>query len=236
MWRETTLLTDRAVQFGTAKTCVFSDSVLCLGGISTEPVKALETKILHGFWKHVISKIWIESTVNKWNPSGKFPRIYYIANPRRNSKYDDWIRVWTGAIQRKDHIHVNVHWHWLGKTRKQRRLYCECSESYWVCSKFHARTLVVSRAWIGEQMVRNSCQQTCCRKGENCWRHDAQLCRKRTSCIPCYQCIRKRRIEKQRKRSTFHSLQRWWWHHWIDSSNKYFRQSAQRLRSSSGFV
>ena len=32
MWRETTLLTDRAVQFATAKTYVFSDSVLCLGG------------------------------------------------------------------------------------------------------------------------------------------------------------------------------------------------------------
>ena len=40
MWRETTLLTDRAVQFATAKTYVFSDTVLCLGGISTEPVKA----------------------------------------------------------------------------------------------------------------------------------------------------------------------------------------------------
>ena len=34
MWEETILLTDRAVQFATAKTYVFSDSVLCLGGIS----------------------------------------------------------------------------------------------------------------------------------------------------------------------------------------------------------
>ena len=45
MWRETTLLTDRDVQFATAKNYVFSDSVLCLGGISTEPVKAWESKI-----------------------------------------------------------------------------------------------------------------------------------------------------------------------------------------------
>ena len=45
MWRETTLLTDRAVQFPTAKTYVFSDSVLCLGGISDEPVKAWESRI-----------------------------------------------------------------------------------------------------------------------------------------------------------------------------------------------
>ena len=45
MWRETTLLTGRAVQFATAKTYVFSDSVLCLGGISDEPVQAWESKI-----------------------------------------------------------------------------------------------------------------------------------------------------------------------------------------------
>ena len=45
MERETTLLTDRAVQFATAKTYVFSDSVLCLGGISDEPVEAWESRI-----------------------------------------------------------------------------------------------------------------------------------------------------------------------------------------------
>ena len=45
MWRETTLLFGRAVQFATAKAYVFSDSVLCLGGINDEPVKAWESKI-----------------------------------------------------------------------------------------------------------------------------------------------------------------------------------------------
>ena len=39
---KTTLLTDRAVQLATANTYVFSDSVLCLGGISDEPVQAWE--------------------------------------------------------------------------------------------------------------------------------------------------------------------------------------------------
>ena len=48
MWRKTTLLTDKAVQLATAKTYVFSDSVLCLGGISIEPVKAWESRI-NGF-------------------------------------------------------------------------------------------------------------------------------------------------------------------------------------------
>ena len=49
MWKETALLTDRAVQFAIAKTYVFSHPVLCLGGISDEPVEAwwfLETRCL----------------------------------------------------------------------------------------------------------------------------------------------------------------------------------------------
>ena len=45
MWQRTNLLTDNAVQFATAKTCVFSDSVLCLGGISPDPVRAWKDKI-----------------------------------------------------------------------------------------------------------------------------------------------------------------------------------------------
>ena len=45
MWRETTLLTGRAVQFATAQTYFFSDPVLCLGSVSDEPVKAWESRI-----------------------------------------------------------------------------------------------------------------------------------------------------------------------------------------------
>ena len=40
VWQRTTLLTDKAVHFATAKTYVISDSVLYTGGISPEPVKA----------------------------------------------------------------------------------------------------------------------------------------------------------------------------------------------------
>ena len=43
-WRSTTLLCDRAVEFATAKTYVFSDSVLCLGGVSDQPVDAWKNK------------------------------------------------------------------------------------------------------------------------------------------------------------------------------------------------
>ena len=40
-----------------------------------------------------------------------------------------------------------------------------CSQSYWVCSKIHARTLVISGAWIVEATVRNPCHQTWWRVG-----------------------------------------------------------------------
>ena len=45
MWRETTLLCERVVQIANSKTDAFSDSVLCLGGTSTEPVKAWKDRI-----------------------------------------------------------------------------------------------------------------------------------------------------------------------------------------------
>ena len=50
MWKETALLTDRAVQFALAKTYVFCDSVLCLGGIRDEPVEAWGSRI-KWFWE-----------------------------------------------------------------------------------------------------------------------------------------------------------------------------------------
>ena len=45
MWCATTLLSDRAVQFTKSQTYVFADSVLCLGGISTEQAQAWKDKI-----------------------------------------------------------------------------------------------------------------------------------------------------------------------------------------------
>ena len=45
MWRESSLLCDRAVRIVNSQTDVFSDSVLCLGGISTAPVQAWKDKM-----------------------------------------------------------------------------------------------------------------------------------------------------------------------------------------------
>ena len=44
-WRSTTLSCDKAVEIANAKTCVFAGSVLCLGGISDQPVEARQNKI-----------------------------------------------------------------------------------------------------------------------------------------------------------------------------------------------
>ena len=45
IWQRKTLLIDKAVQLSNAKTYVFSDSVLCMGRISENPVKAWKEKI-----------------------------------------------------------------------------------------------------------------------------------------------------------------------------------------------
>ena len=105
MWRESSLLCDRVVRIMKSKTYVFSDSVLCLGGISPEPGR---TNLL-GIWKHSISKNWIELTENGWNSIGQCPRIHYSGNSHWDSKDDGRIKVWTWAISRKDHLQVHVH-------------------------------------------------------------------------------------------------------------------------------
>ena len=44
-WRSTTLLCDKAFEITNAKTYAFSDFVLCLGGISDQPVEAWKNNI-----------------------------------------------------------------------------------------------------------------------------------------------------------------------------------------------
>ena len=69
--RTTTLQCDKAVEITNAKTYVFSDSVLCLGGISDQPVEAWKNKI-QVIWKLAISKICLESMESRWSSSGKY--------------------------------------------------------------------------------------------------------------------------------------------------------------------
>ena len=88
VWRETTLLTDRAVQFATVKTYVFSDSVLCLGGISDEPVEAWESRIKWFFGNTLSQRFGSARRGADGFRVKSFPRIHYIGNSRRDSKDD----------------------------------------------------------------------------------------------------------------------------------------------------
>ena len=90
MWRGTILLIDKAFQFATAKTYVFSDSVPRLGVISTEPVKAVESEIKWFLETRYFFKNWIGSTENRWNSSRKFTRILHFADSRRDTKDHDF--------------------------------------------------------------------------------------------------------------------------------------------------
>ena len=90
--------------------CVWEVSVL-------NQSKLGKTKV-NGIWRHAISNIWIESMGSRWNSSGKFPRVHCIDNSRWDSEDDGGIEVWTRAISRKDHLHVNVQWHYLERTRE----------------------------------------------------------------------------------------------------------------------
>ena len=113
-WKSTTLLCDTAIEITNAKTYVFADWVLWVGSISDQPVEAWKNKI-KWYLELAISKIWIELIESQWNSSGNIPRIPYNGHPRRDSKIYDWITVWAWAVRRKDHLHVNVQWHYMGE-------------------------------------------------------------------------------------------------------------------------
>ena len=122
MWTESSLLCDRAVRIVKSKTFVFADSVLCLGGISTEPVQAWKDKIKWYFGDTPSQRFGS----NRWGTNGirveTCPRIHYIGNPRRDSKHGGGIKVWTWAIHRKDHLHVNVQWHGMGEHKETMKI------------------------------------------------------------------------------------------------------------------
>ena len=80
VWRETTPLTDRAVHFATAKTNVFCDSVLCLGSISDEPVKAWKSRnnwFLETRYLKDLDRVDGEQMEFEWK---KLPRIHHIGD------------------------------------------------------------------------------------------------------------------------------------------------------------
>ena len=106
-WKRTFVLTDQAVQLSTAKAYVISDSVLCMGRISENPRRAWKEKT--DWWMNSsqcrdLDRIDGKPMEFEWD----FFRIHIIADSRRHPGHDDCDSVWTRAIPRTVHLHVNV--------------------------------------------------------------------------------------------------------------------------------
>ena len=139
------------VEITNAKTYVFSESVLCLRGISDQPVEARNNK-LNGFWKHVISKIWIESMESRWSSSEEYSEdpLHWASSKR--FKKSDWSTLWTWAVRRNDHL---LYKDMILGERGNRKMSYEFCYSCELCSRILARSLVIFGSWIREEMVRN---------------------------------------------------------------------------------
>ena len=126
MWRErdnsvmTTLLCDRAVQI-----CEFQN------------LRLFRPSALSGRhqWQTSRSLGKQDQVVFGNTPSQRFGSNRRRANGGRLDNFPGFtsLRIldeiqkmmWTRAIQRKDHLHVNVHWHCMERTRKQSKLFSE---------------------------------------------------------------------------------------------------------------
>ena len=72
IWRESSLLCERAVRMLKSKTYVFFLTRCCVWEASVQnQFKPGKTK-LSGIWKHAISKNWIELMENRWSSSDNF--------------------------------------------------------------------------------------------------------------------------------------------------------------------
>ena len=126
MWRETTLLTDRAVQLATAKTYVISDSVRCLGSISDEPVKAWESRIRWLLETRYLKELDRIDRENRLNSSGQnFIGFTSLGFFTEIQKMMAELRCELEQFQRKYHLHVHGERHYMWNSRKWKKTYCE---------------------------------------------------------------------------------------------------------------
>ena len=115
-WSATSLLCDRIHQISNAKTCVFADSVLCLGGIKESPNEAWKDKIKWYFESNHLkdlNRIDGESMEFEWKysqdsqhmaSSNRFKNFLWTDTPLLMPHLRDWeaasrgLRVeWKGA-------------------------------------------------------------------------------------------------------------------------------------------
>ena len=221
MWRESSLLCDRAVRIMKSKTYVFSDSVLCLGGISPEPLNSLERRNQMVFGKHYLKeldRIDGEPMEFEWTIS----QDHCIGNSWRDSNDDGRFTVWTRGISRKDHLDVHVTRHSMGNSRKWGQ---SCSELYECCSirqKVSVRMLVISGTWLWKSGVELSSTIQMVFGTELlrwCWSISLKAGILDFN-PPAF--LGRGEIKKQRERKEVHSPQRKWRNRWINFSHCFF--------------
>ena len=138
------------------KNYVSADSVLCLGSMKGKMNRSkLGRTKLNGIWRIVIWKIWIASMESRWSSSGKYSQDHNVGHPRRDSNIYDRNTVWSGAVHRQDHLHVNVQRHCMERTKKTQQSVNLITYSCELCSQISARFLVILGTWIRKEMVRN---------------------------------------------------------------------------------
>ena len=229
MWRETTLLCDRAVQIANSKTYVFSDSVLCLGNISVKPVESwedrikwfLETRYLKdldridgdpmefegtffpGFTTlGILAEIQKIMTESKCEPEQVKGRIIFLS------------------------MYTDIVW-------RQRGNRGNCVAKTFNVAAYANKFTRSDGGQFWDLIVRKIGMELSNRVAESMMINFAE------SGHPMFQATSafgKRRDEKWRRWKENHSQQRKWRNRWIDSSHCYFGQSAQYLRSSRRFV
>ena len=173
MWRETSLLCDRPVHVMKSKTYVFADSVLCLGGISPVPIQAWRFKItwyLETRYLKDLNRIDGESMEFEWK---NFPGFTTLT---------------TLAVNQSKFKEGSSSCHCMERERGNRE---NCVANS-VSVAAHAKKFPqgwwsflgsgFEKKWYGTQTRRSM--------GQACWRHDAQLCWERASCISCQRCFR----------------------------------------------
>ena len=121
-----------------SKTYVFDDSVLCLGGISPEPVQAWKGKIkwyLETRYLKEVDRSDGEQMEFEWKNFPEFTTLGIL----NDSKDDGRIKVWTWAISKRGSsscpMFNDIAWR---EIRKRKQLFCEFFACCNICQKgFH---------------------------------------------------------------------------------------------------
>ena len=85
------------------------------------------------------------------------PRNHNVGFLREDSESNERWTVWTWALQRQDHLHVNVQRHCMESKRKYRKMWIQFIDSCELCSQIPSRSSVFS--W-GLDQKRNGAEPT----------------------------------------------------------------------------